>query len=67
MMDVNKNYKVLEINKQKSSEGEQIQDEVEDSYDDDDQIEDFYDDDVVPGAKEKTRNNQDLESDLDYS
>ena len=65
-MDVNKNLKVLEINKQKSSDGEQIQDEVEDSYDDD-QIEDFYDDDVVPGAKEKTRNNQDLESDLDYS
>jgi hypothetical protein len=66
-MDVNKNLKVLEINKQKSSDDEQIQDEVEDSYDDDDQIEDFYDDDVVPGAKEKTRNNQDLESDLDYS
>jgi hypothetical protein len=66
-MDVNKNLKVLEINKQKSSDSEQIQDEVEDSYDDDDQIEDFYDDDVVPGAKEKTRNNQDLESDLDYS
>ena len=53
-MDVNKNLKVLEIAKKKSSDGEQIQDEVEDSYSgDDDQIEDFYDDDLGPGGKVK--------------
>jgi hypothetical protein len=51
-MDVNKNLKVLKIAKKKSSDGEQIQDELEESYnDDDDEIEDFYDDDLGPGGK----------------
>lgn len=64
--------KGLKVEKQKSSEDDQIKDEVNEIHgndDDSDQIDDFYEDDIDHLQEERNRGapNSDLESDLDYS